>query len=684
MLSTRKMNPRKRVSLKFFIFLLVLTAIYPIAAFGSTKIMMVGDSITYGVGGTYGGYRGYLYDLLNYWSYDFDFVGSQTANSPSTIDPDHEGYEGWRAENIRDNIYGWLINNPAELILLHIGTNDMGRIPDGLSEADWKSQVQIQVNEVSQILNRIDDFSENTTVILARIILRLDEDQRTYTTYFNQKLQDMVAGRSSDNIIVVDMENDAGLIYSTGSGGDMADNLHPNNFGYEKMADEWYSAVSYYNSHEPCRLDSRFQEGSLQISMTYYTDRSYVLTSIPSRYLGMAAVKTPNDDLGRSDESNYLKFRMPYDAMVYVAYDSRATSMPNWLRNFTYTGDNLYTSLASQDHLKIYGKAFNEGDCVDLGANYAAGSSGEYRSNFLVFYGVIGSAPACVLAPKFQKTTLASNIRYYTDRAYTLSDVPAEYSGLALIKTPNDDLNLTTASGYLKFEMPADGKVFVAFDRRVTTLPAWMSGFTYTGKDIFTTLASQDHLRVYSKPYNEGDCVDLGANHAPGSSDEYRSNYVVFYGQEGATPPPPPPPPAGCTLDDKFQETTMQVGAPYYTDRDYTITGGIPTWMVGRTLIRTSNDERFDASSSGYLRFTNPDSWWVYVLFDSRLGSPPSWLNGWELRSDIQIKTSLSSQPYLKTYRKQFDAGQCVDLGGNYGPGSSSENRSNYVVVYGQ
>jgi hypothetical protein len=205
-----------------------------------------------------------------------------------------------------------------------------------------------------------------------------------------------------------------------------------------------------------------------------------------------------------------------------------------------------------------------------------------------------------------------------------------------------------------------------------------MSGFTYTGKNIYTSLASQDHLKIYSKTYLKNDYVDLGGNYAPGSSSEYRSNYVVFFDQTAMTSPP-----SGCALDANFQETTLQFGA-YYTDRDYAITGGIPDWMLGRTLIRTSNDERLDTAASGYLTFTNPSNSWVYVLFDSRSKSIPNWLSGWELRSDIKITTSLSSQPYLKVYRKQFTAGQCVDLGGNYGPGSSTESRSNYVVVYGQ
>ena len=36
------------------------------------------------------------------------------------------------------------------------------------------------------------------------------------------------------------------------------------------------------------------------------------------------------------------------------------------------------------------------------------------------------------------------------------------------------------------------------------------------------------------------------------------------------------------TLDTKFEISTMAIGAYYYTDRDYMITGGVPDWMLGR------------------------------------------------------------------------------------------------------
>ena len=101
--------------------------------------------------------------------------------------------------------------------------------------------------------------------------------------------------------------------------------------------------------------------------------------------------------------------------------------------------------------------------------------------------------------------------------------------------------------------------------------------------------------------------------------------------------------------------------------------------------IETPNDEKKNYSASGYITFTTPVSWWVYVLFDSRSASVPAWLDGWERYTKYpNLQTSLVTQPGLKMYRRMFDAGECVNLGGNYGPGSSGEYRSNYVVVYGK
>jgi CubicO group peptidase (beta-lactamase class C family) len=423
-----------------------------------------------------------------------------------------------------------------------------------------------------------------------------------------------------------------------------------------------------------CILASHFAVTSIYDGMEYYTDRDYIINSVPEKYIGLDAILLPNDHRNRTDDSDYLTFKMPEDGPVYVAYDSRAISEPNWMNGFTDTGDIIKTSLASQPSLKIYSRNYNAGDCVNFGANKASGFAGNIVSNYLVYYGAGGQTPVCVLDSRFEKTTLAVGMEYYTDRDYVLTTVPAAYRGMDTIRTPNDERNFTTASNYMTFKMPDDDTVYVAYDSRAISEPDWMNGFIDTGDIILTSLSTQLSLRIYSKYYEEGYCINFGANKASGFAGNIVSNFIVFYGNGG---------PVDCNLDTKFKETMIDVGEYYYTDRTYTITGGIPDWMIGRTLIRTVNDERKDTSSSGYVRFKNSVDWWVYVLFDSRSSSIPDWLNGWELRGE-KITTSLSSQPYLKVYRKQYPSGHCVDLGGNYGPGSSTETRSNYAVVYGK
>jgi hypothetical protein len=198
----------------------------------SVKIMPLGDSITKGVGTTpCNGYRKPLHLNLISSGYNVDFVGGQTDGD--FPDPNHEGHSGWHADtagtdDILGQVYNWLTANPADIVLLHTGTNDIT-----VGEQD--------ANEVSDILDEIDryeaDSNEAITVILALII-----DQRPHspaTTQFNTDVNDMAQNRiaTGDDIIIVDMES--ALDYGT----DMYDDLHPNDSGYAKMADIWFDAL---------------------------------------------------------------------------------------------------------------------------------------------------------------------------------------------------------------------------------------------------------------------------------------------------------------------------------------------------------------------------------------------------------------------------------------------------------
>lgn len=198
----------------------------------SVKIMPLGDSITRGVGSTsLNGYRKPLYWALTDAGYNVDFVGGETHGD--FVDPNHEGHDGWKADEILNGrpsepaegkLEDWLSEHQPDIILLHIGTNDI----TGEDE---------DANEVSDILDEIDRFSTDIKVILALII-----DRQTHslaTTQFNTDVNDMAQNRiaAGDDIIIVDMES--ALDYGT----DMYDNLHPNDAGYAKMADIWFDAL---------------------------------------------------------------------------------------------------------------------------------------------------------------------------------------------------------------------------------------------------------------------------------------------------------------------------------------------------------------------------------------------------------------------------------------------------------
>ncbi len=160
-----------------------------------------------------------------------EFVGQFEDGTPDDFDRSHYGIDGERDDEVAANVYGYLQNYPADIILLHIGTNALDT-----SESD-----------VENILDEIDRFEADSsvtiTVLLARIVNR--NPYSLTTTQFNDAVEGMAMDRVTnaandaypDNIVMVDMEDGAGIVYST----DMADALHPNDAGYEKMAGLWYA-----------------------------------------------------------------------------------------------------------------------------------------------------------------------------------------------------------------------------------------------------------------------------------------------------------------------------------------------------------------------------------------------------------------------------------------------------------
>ena len=208
---------------------------------GTVKIMPLGDSITYDDALAYydssgrnlvpegqrTAYRSYLAYDLNDAGVSYDFVGSRRAgyDVEPKFDPDNEGHPGWTTWDIASHVYSFLEQNPPDVILLHIGTNDRagGRV-DGMEK----------------ILNEIDrfkkDHNKKIKVFVALIINRWLWD-RTIEKY-NANLLALLQNRNDPDIVIVDMRE-----ILAGSRGDYLENTHPSKAGYKRIADKWFVAL---------------------------------------------------------------------------------------------------------------------------------------------------------------------------------------------------------------------------------------------------------------------------------------------------------------------------------------------------------------------------------------------------------------------------------------------------------
>lgn len=224
---------------------------------GQLRIMPLGDSITEGFhpngpgDGQRTGYRRRLHLDLEALSsgYSVNFVGAE-IDGQLDHDREHQGLGGWcstapcsSGAGIDQNVHSWLNANPADVVLLHIGTNDLG---DGRSSATG----------VAAILNEIDRWeaaNHPVTVFLAQIIGDVPGyGSELAVSTFNCNLASMInggtcnlsgstfSGRPNDRVLLVNMQSGAGLQYGSGTpGADMDDNLHPSASGYDKMANKW-------------------------------------------------------------------------------------------------------------------------------------------------------------------------------------------------------------------------------------------------------------------------------------------------------------------------------------------------------------------------------------------------------------------------------------------------------------
>lgn len=154
------------------------------------------------------------------------------------FDRRHEGHWGWTTDAVVGELKDWLgasnaafdccSGNPyPEIALVHLGTNDC-------INGEPVSQILEELNQVVEILHT---HNSHMHVFLAKLIPANYAGIQPCLDELNGRLEDYFASAASGKVTVVDMT--VGFTAEA----DTWDNLHPNNQGSEKMANQWLDAI---------------------------------------------------------------------------------------------------------------------------------------------------------------------------------------------------------------------------------------------------------------------------------------------------------------------------------------------------------------------------------------------------------------------------------------------------------
>ena len=200
----------------------------------AVRILPLGNSITQGVPETY---RYELYNLLTAAGFDFDFVGSWTASEadyPGEWDKDHEGHSGWTCMQINNEIQQWLTLYTPDLVLIHLGTNDVSAVMEGGNNLDISQQALVE------IIEKLRTGNPQVKILLAQILPFHSEfpTENGLVNEWNQRVSSVASTMNSIDspIEIVDMHTGFGDV-------DLADDVHPSREGAARMASVWARAI---------------------------------------------------------------------------------------------------------------------------------------------------------------------------------------------------------------------------------------------------------------------------------------------------------------------------------------------------------------------------------------------------------------------------------------------------------
>ncbi|MFC7739554.1 SGNH/GDSL hydrolase family protein [Roseomonas sp. GCM10028921] len=213
------------------------TALAQSASQPKLRILALGDSITSGTR-ILESYRYPLWKKLITGGYAFDFIGSRNTNFDGTpsflphdgldFDRDNEGHWGWRADQVLGQLPQWLRSYTPDVVLLNIGSNDLGA-------GDTVPKI---ATEIGQIIDRLRNANPSVIILISNL---------TPTTG-SRRAGHVALGAEIPNIAQRKTTSQSPVQFvDIASGYDpawLADSIHPNFIGEEFIATRFYDALS--------------------------------------------------------------------------------------------------------------------------------------------------------------------------------------------------------------------------------------------------------------------------------------------------------------------------------------------------------------------------------------------------------------------------------------------------------
>src|SRR5450759_420498 len=200
-----------------------------VLAQGGTKIMPLGDSITFGVrSSSGGGYRLPLWEEIAAAHLRVTFVGSRNSGPAALPDTENEGHPGWRIDQISTHVVAWLEKYQPQIILLQIGTNDIIQ----------NYHVSTAPQRLLSLLTLITATLPAATVFVAEVTPLGTPRLNAEIIAYNSSIPALVSGLRAQgrHVRYVDM-------YDAVPRSNIHDRIHPDDQGYSLMAAVWYKAL---------------------------------------------------------------------------------------------------------------------------------------------------------------------------------------------------------------------------------------------------------------------------------------------------------------------------------------------------------------------------------------------------------------------------------------------------------